>query len=339
VTPDDSDGYRLEPYQPDYHDSIARLQEGLWGRDLLANSRHFQWKYLENPFIREPMVSLAFEGDRLVGMRGMYGSRWVLPGGRGEVTLPIAGDSFIVPEFRSQGLFNRMTTALVREAAVRDYPFALNLSAGLVTTVASRLLGWRHVGHYDTVRLGRWHRLAGLVTRWLPRRGVRVSLEPDPEGMSQLAGAPSDSPRIRHVATPEYFRWRFRNPKRWYRFLFVGKKPLRGYLVLQGRQGSHRTTIIDWEAEDQAVANHLLRKAIRVAGPRSIGIWTGAVTKRWPGSLVERGFVPEDRWKRTSHFKPGLLITQAREGDWALGGLPVCRPDSWEVRALASDEH
>lgn len=329
--------YRLEPYGASRHDAIAGIQSGLWGPDLAANLRYLQWKYLENPYIREPMLSLVFREDQLVGMRGMYGSRWTTGGGN-EVTLPVAGDTIVRPEHRSKGLFRRMTDALMEEAAHRGYPLALNLSGSPPTSLRSMRLGWKRVASYEMVRRGGWARLAGLAAGVLPASGVRVAMEPDPEGMSRLVESRGPTGRIRHVTTPEYLRWRFRNPLSTYRFLFVGDDPLRGYLVLQSRKGGSRSAIIDWEAEDEAVAERLLRGAIRTVGTDSLGSWAGPLTSGWPALLRHGGFRLEDQSGGSKRFEPGLLVARVGEGDWTLGGIPVRNAANWDVRMVASDE-
>jgi DNA-binding response OmpR family regulator len=52
-------------------------------------ARYLEWKYEENPYTKEPVIYLAFQGSKLVGMRGFYQSKWEL--GSPHNTLNIGG--------------------------------------------------------------------------------------------------------------------------------------------------------------------------------------------------------------------------------------------------------
>jgi hypothetical protein len=79
--------YRLVRYQSEFIDQIARLQTGLWSSDLATNVAYFEWKYQQNPYVSEPLIYLALENDRVVAMRGFYGSQWAIGESGQTVTL------------------------------------------------------------------------------------------------------------------------------------------------------------------------------------------------------------------------------------------------------------
>jgi Acetyltransferase (GNAT) domain len=100
--------YRLVRYQPEFIDQIALLQTGLWSPDLATNVAYFEWKYQQNPYVSEPLIYLAVENERVVAMRGFYGSQWAIGESGQTLTLPCAGDTIIAPDHRRHGLLRQM---------------------------------------------------------------------------------------------------------------------------------------------------------------------------------------------------------------------------------------
>jgi hypothetical protein len=67
---------RIIPYSAEHKPLVAELAQHLWSPHPDLNERYLEWKYRQNPYIRDPLIYLAFAGDRLAGMRGAFGSLW-----------------------------------------------------------------------------------------------------------------------------------------------------------------------------------------------------------------------------------------------------------------------
>jgi hypothetical protein len=78
-----ADEYEIVRYRPAHKPQVAKLQTHLWSSDSNLAARYLEWKYEENPYAKEPVIYLAFQGGELVGMRGLYPSRWEF-GSRGK---------------------------------------------------------------------------------------------------------------------------------------------------------------------------------------------------------------------------------------------------------------
>jgi len=64
------------PIPPSTRDWLPSFSGILWSPDTRLNASYLEWKYHQNPYIREPLIYLAFVGDKLAGMRGASGTRW-----------------------------------------------------------------------------------------------------------------------------------------------------------------------------------------------------------------------------------------------------------------------
>ncbi|MGZ8756231.1 MAG: GNAT family N-acetyltransferase [Acidimicrobiia bacterium] len=142
--------YRFEIFEPDLLDQISGLRKQLWGRSRTDNRTYLTWKYLENPYLPDPLIYVARAGDEVVGMRGMYGTSWLVPGIDGRVVLPCSGDSGISPEHRESGLFAALTDFALADLKKRGFRHVINMSATPANYVTSIVtMGWKKVASYD----------------------------------------------------------------------------------------------------------------------------------------------------------------------------------------------
>src|SRR6478672_5442840 len=84
------------------------------------------------------------------------------------------------------------------------------------------------------------------------RRSSNVLVESSPrsEAMAELVRSIAGDGRIRHVRDAEFFRWRFENPTRQYRFFYYESYGrLEGFMVVAGyRRSDLQFNIVDIEA-------------------------------------------------------------------------------------------
>jgi len=127
---------RIVPYSAEHKPLVVELARHLWSPDPRLNERYLDWKYHQNPYIRDPLIYLAFVGDELVGMRGAFGSLWEVGNPAEFFALPYADDLVIDPAFRRQGLHRVIMNFALRDLAGRGYRYVVNLSAGKITAGA-----------------------------------------------------------------------------------------------------------------------------------------------------------------------------------------------------------
>jgi hypothetical protein len=82
----------------------------------------------------------------------MSGTSWQVDDDASRHVLPYADDMVVAPEHRNRGLVTLIMKKAFDDLAQRGFPFAISLSAGPVTYVASLALGWRSAGSFEPVR-------------------------------------------------------------------------------------------------------------------------------------------------------------------------------------------
>jgi len=368
---------RIIRYDDCHRDQVAQLQRHHWHPDPQLNAAILDWKYRRNPY-HHKAIHLAMDDDVAVGMRGLFGSRWQCD--RRVYDVPSAGDLVIAPAYRNLGLFKQITDAAVAELSQSNVPFVFNFSSSDLTHLMSRSLGWRPVGDVENlirmrgattdqaltwrarfkrfdlaIKAVRWIRGARWATRMSPSPPFRhidraaAASHADPrwsamreaEAMSQLVAEIAADGRIRHVRDAEYFTWRFQNPLKEYRFGYLGRSSLDGYIVLAAdRYGDPQAgvTIVDWEARAPAVKEELLESAVSTGRLPLLAIWGAGLAAAERQMLERRGFRRSQSTATVSApFRSILVCRTAASESWQLGQRNVLDRTNWDVRGLYSD--
>ncbi len=371
VTDDPRSGLRVVVGESAHHSRVVALARELWSRDPALNAAYLEWKYLRNPYIGEPLLYLAFDGESLIGMRGVFGSRWETGGGC--FTLPYADDLVIAPSHRGRWVHQRIMAAALQDLADRGYRHIVNLSASRATAVGSLKMRWRSCGGMRPMRrrtrrktlVDRLeHRLRNLafVWRWADRApalglppeqvlferlgqrlagaqvaGLVVERQPRAAAMAELVRQLPYDGRIRHLRDETYIDWRYANPLREYLFLYAGgRETLDGYLVLQRSLGiDHgRVSIVDWEARDERVRDELFA-AVIAGGFPELYAWARAGSPAAAQLLANSGFEPA-----SAEYEKTILVRPVRDADLKapclLGGRHLDKGDDWDLRMIYS---
>ena len=282
-----TDCYEIVHYRAAFKPQVVELQRYLWSSDLALNGQYLDWKYGQNPYMENPLIVLALHQGVVVAMRGLYGAQWHEGKSGAGFLCPCAGDVVIAPEHRNRGLFTRISSEAVQEAARRGYRYLFNLSAGAVTYWSCLATGWRPLSVLPMLTSGRHTDLgAGDPFESLdfnaattpPGTGPPITLEahPRPEAMSRLVERTESDPRLQHVRNREFFAWRFSNPLSRYRFLTWGDGELDGYLTLQSSVNHSKQwlSLIDWAATRPQVFTGLLRRLLEWCRPAEVRVWS-----------------------------------------------------------------
>ncbi|HEX6790792.1 MAG TPA: GNAT family N-acetyltransferase [Candidatus Krumholzibacteria bacterium] len=257
-------------YDPSLKEELVDFRRVTYETGFPESRDYLDWKYEQNPYIGETLFYIARAGGRIIGMRGMYGTKWECGRERDAVVLPCADDFVVDPEHRNSGVVTLIMRDALADLARRGYDYVLNTSGGRITVMSSLAAGWRSAGAVEPmvrrstperarqVVRARVRRVPGL---WRLARSKSANLisSPEPfrrvdamgrvatptggsivaETMPRVAAMallverlPYDG-RIRHVRDAEYLAWRYRNPIRQYRFFYYEHEGrVDGYLVL-----------------------------------------------------------------------------------------------------------
>jgi hypothetical protein len=169
-------------------------------------------------------------------------------------------------------------------------------------------------------------------TKSTAREGnVTVESSARPEAMAALVGSIAADGRVRHVRDADFFRWRFENPTREYRFLYFERNGvLEGFIALAGYTRSNlQFNIVDIEARDDSVLAELVESACAWGRFPAIGAWLASQSNAARTRLTRHGFVATDRGLRARGM-PCVLLRKIGTGSSAIDGA------AWDIRLIDS---
>ena len=94
-------------------------------RDRALNAAYLEWKYESNPYVKEPLIYLAMNQGRAVGMRGAFATKWQIGNRDHTFLIPYPDDFVIDPENRNQGLMTRIMKFAINDLGERGFDHAL----------------------------------------------------------------------------------------------------------------------------------------------------------------------------------------------------------------------
>lgn len=337
--------YTLERLRPELLGHAAELARHIRGGTLDEWISYFDWKYLRNPYVAEPLFQLAVSSDRAIGMRGLYGTCWEA-GERGRRhVFPAAGDSTILEEHRGEHLYRKLGEILLDDARARGYTHVLNLSASRQTALTALITyGWKGVVPRDVMTtqapasgdsaMRRHLRHLPDPLRALLRRGAAVTRGPERPPFAELdrpnslkgpaaeqacrltssaseladvAQRAGGDRRFRLVRDTEFLRWRLSNPRATYRALVSdGGDEGCGYMIVCKKPNLRPVFVLDWQGTSEPYREALASYA--VARLSAVTIWTGTLSSDELATLRAHGFVRLGTSDPTERRRKGLLV-------------------------------
>jgi GNAT superfamily N-acetyltransferase len=368
--------YEVVPYQPALKRDLVELRRQVWDSVAETSRRYLEWKYEQNPYSQGPIYYIAVCNGEVVGMRGVYGSRWQV--GDTSVDLPVTDDLIVAEDFRHLGVARTIIRASQRDLAERGFEYALSLSAGRITTGALLAIGWRPACSFEPVarfdsrrhtlrtlrkfaarrrliwRIGTYPERATASTKPFARLDdagakrnghsgahITVEREPRPDAMAELVDRLGYDGRIRHVRDAAFFAWRYQNPTREYRFVYCDSNGhLDGYLVLARSISYDPPTlpfhIVDWEATTVGIRSLLAEKALAWGRFDEIGTWSSALPPDGDTVLTRLGFRPTNGHSPSNGTASVLIGSLNADTDWTLHGRNLADPKQWDLRRIYS---
>lgn len=353
--------YQFASYEPRFRAQLIDLYAEVFNESRETSAAYFRWKYEANPYIAEPLFTVALQGERVIAMRGYFGGCW--SAGAASVLVPVSGDTAIDPAHRGRWLFDRMMRFALTDLSERGYPYIFNFSGNEAVRLLSLRSGWRQLATYDP-----WERRAitrgpqawvARTRRYVRRRlggrspglaalghvpasalgGARVASAPQPAAMAELV-ARNRGERLGHVRDEAFYEWRFRDPRYRYRFLTLeGEAGLAGFFVLQQQRSGGWVNVVDWCAENVDAWSTLLRASL-ASRLSDIQIWSANLPEEYRDELQRAGFGPREDAPADAATHPGMLITHTEHAPaehWEIEGAPLLDADRWDLRMAYSD--
>lgn len=330
-------------------DDLVDLGHRAFGRPRGLYREYLEWKYLRNPYRTDPLIYVVRDDkDRVVAMRGFYGARWETP--VGIVDIPCADDFAVARAHRTSGVASALMRAALADLPSRGVTCVVNASGGRITVLQSLAMGWKSIVAVDPldrpVSRSTFSEGLGYLrsrVRPLPRSlaaldgAEGVTSTPDPDGLAALATSPVADDTVRHVRDAAFYRWRYANPQREYRFLLSESEGrVTGYLAIgcqRPRPDTLPLFLADWAGESAGICSQLLERAVELCGSDTIRVWAASVSAEGRSQLERLGFEPAQHELRAKGM-PCVLFRSVDPAD--AGRAATIERSTWDVRLIDS---
>ena len=294
------------PYDRSWQPGVLTLMETVWG--TASTPEEFDWWFERGPEGRA-VITLATDGERVVGVAAMAWMRLRVEGE--EIRVPFPQYVATHPDYRGQGIFQRLQLESERTAAREGADVALTFPNAATAPLFLGALGWTAlrgprvwIRPIQPVALGR-----ALAGRAVPpphawsvggsmskRRGLDVQrLDAPPERLEELVMVED-----RSVTGSRFVEWRYFESPREYRCFgaFDGVR-LRGFAaiarsMLHGVTGISLAELIVAD-RDAAAVRALLAACIQEAGSEFACLFAAAPRAPLRAAFARSGFIPTPR--------------------------------------------
>jgi GNAT superfamily N-acetyltransferase len=301
----------MRPMQERDTDGILNLLKlSLGGGSVPRTLEYWSWKHHQNPFGRSAAI-IAESAGEIVGLRVFMRWNWETSG---KILRSVrAVDTATHPSWRGQGIFSRLTLALVEQMRDEQVAFVFN------TPNEFSRPGYLKMGWTDLGRVSLWirPRVSGRLTRDVLQRIWRKS------GTEQKpvieSGFPHVSDLLRHdemieFAEPQrlngpslqtsmnvqYIEWRYANNPGFAYFTTwkCSNDGAAAIIFRESRRGNLRELrlcqiLLNSSPSSSSVAKHLISEVIKKSRPDyAVGMSTAANERK---ALLGAGFIPLPR--------------------------------------------
>ena len=296
-------------YTPDRRPALVALLERVGTTQLTDDE--FVWWFDRNP-AGEGIVSLAVDGDEVVGVAAMSFFRTVLDGVQTRLAIPVnvATDA----RYRGRGVFTTLERENEAAAVEAGCPLTVTFPNARSYPIFVNRLGW-----IDLPRLRLWARplrASGVVRYVLGRPGARGGLRPHDRATRTLRGLEvrpverfgPDLDELGRLAAAgyghhfardaEYFNWRYLDSPRDYRCFGAYRGAELVGVVVVGHTFKHGVSagfVADVVAapESGEETRALLRRAVdEVKGGADVLVLLPPASRPQRRALLQTGFAP-----------------------------------------------
>lgn len=141
----------IKAYQPNDEVEIARLFNLAFKKDLSPD--YWKWRFVQNPFLKEPMINLMWEGNQLIGHHSVSASEIKVSN---EIFLSsLCGTAMTHPDYEGTGIYGKLALSLYdRILEDHDVQSIITFPARAASHYSLvKKIQYKNVGYLPTLKL------------------------------------------------------------------------------------------------------------------------------------------------------------------------------------------
>ncbi|MDR4509415.1 MAG: GNAT family N-acetyltransferase [Candidatus Brocadiaceae bacterium] len=353
------DDYEICLFHSTHIDEIVDVLEYLWGNDKKGNLKHFDWKYIQNPYRKKPLGVVTLYKGKVVAFRGYFATKWKTGARGNEILFLIPGDTVVHATHRKKGLSVAMGKFAMKEYE-QHYRLFLNFTAWKNSAPGYLRMGYKPLAEKAyMIRYKPFGLIKSILAKkHIGRSGrgkitfgtfdtITVSDTPKPNEMSNIVSATeNEDNKLQLVRDAEFYQWRFNSNKNRYVFYYdLGEnEELQGYVVLGIDEEKWWGGLLDFGETDGHSITKILTHIIKNEKINALTIYNFSPTTEQLKIFEKTGFKRNtlERLVKKNilgewplYLRPIKALPQ--ENDWNLNGLDITKIENWNIKEICSD--
>jgi hypothetical protein len=336
---------------------LIDLLKYMWiNLDENARLDRFEWRYENNPYQEKPFIYLAFNGEKLAGLRAFVVQRFCLKGINYMVFSP--ADAIVHPDYRRMGIFTKLNAAFLEDIdnSYLENSVILNLSSNKYSTSGNLKQGWQKtngskkyslkvstVNFLKTKIFGKdaFDRLSDLNISIKRTYQMIISKKLDNSEITDFLAKTRDKEKITNIRDEKYFRWRYAYQGEKYRYIYyIHGDELVGYCIIS-KLSNIQYFLEEYHAIDSGILKSMIKHA--AIGLNIPLLRTMVTSDHQKIQLRKCGLIPEPEFllkilkvKRLPVIvKP--LNPEPSEDNFFINGVDIRKIENWLI--FQADKH
>lgn len=345
----------IKPYSQEYAAQCAQLERYLWKENDEERKIRFNWSYIKSPLSENPLCVIAVkEDDEVIGFRGYFLNKFLV-NGREVLTAEIC-DTVVAPEFRRQGVFQKMNKFSLSYLKNNGVEMIIDLGPSWPPYHGNKKLGFEDLSHFHSkykfgiisilkdklfrFKRNNWiigstsHYNAGNVT-------YSITSEIDNLIISQIEKLDVSS-KIHSSQRPDILQWRFSRPGHTYIYAYALDMSNNLLAFIMFSTNDNFNFQMGFSLYNNiGVVKRLFKRFINVCKPSTIAAWDFATDKNTQEFLRKTGFISLPFINKIRNNPPSLVRTLLTNEDgslnWNIEGVDIRKVENWAINKFDLD--
>ena len=360
---------KLTRYSPTLKEPLIDfLGTGLNWSELSKNKRKelFEWKYDKNPYLDEPLIYLAFQGDKIVGHRAFVVQNFKL---KEDYLIGTPADALVHPDHRRKGIFSKLTDFAIKDIEERDHiDLLISLSSTKKSAKGNIKAGFTPVGKREKLynfsikkifknRYKKEIDFNQIISSKMNGKTIEISQKLKIDDIVELMKISTNYKKFRNLRDRQFYRWRFEEYPKDLIYLYIwDQNDLEAYLSMEKENIQFRGfdldyySLLEYGYKDIRLFQELIQALTKKLHLPSIMSYVFTRKKEEKTILRKAGFKGSESYLINSLQKrgvldeeglPGLLVKPAKEpvdhSDFYLDNIDTRKEKNWSL--FWSDVH
>jgi len=255
------------------------------------HKKYFLWKYRDNKSIDKILAFVAIKNGEIIGFRGYYPQEYKID--NDVILIASVSDTVVHPSYRRQGVFITLTSFAEKMLDdIYNIKYYLNLTPSWPTIPGYKKLGWKIVN--KKYFLSYYCSLSIIINIFKQNKSnINYEISNKLHYYEVLKLIDYKKNKIRINFDKDSLLWRYNNPVRIYKFIYLKDKyeNITAFLSLLV-MNKNEYIIMDYSYKSISEFNNIINVLNQKLKPKKVTSWSFAIPLKEKKVLMLNGYLP-----------------------------------------------